>query len=371
MKVPYFDYPLIFKSHEREHMDIIHSTLSRGAYIMGEDIERFEENLARFTGSRFAVGMGNCTDALLLALHAAGVGPGDEVVSVSHTFVATIEVIKFLGATPVFIDIAEDHNMDVDKLQAALTPRTKAIVPVQLNGRICTAMERLVDIAKGRGITVIEDAAQSLGATLNGRGGGTFGLAGCFSFYPAKLLGAFGDAGAAITDNEGFARALRRLRDHGRENTKTNVAGWGLNSRLDNLHAALLDFKLGLLPAALGERRAIARRYHDGLSNIEALRLPPPPVDGDRYDVFQNYEVEATRRDDLAAHLGRAGIGAIMPWGGKGVHQIEALDMGGANLPRTEKFFAQAIMLPIYPGLKDEQVEYIINSIRDFYRIEP
>jgi len=366
-KVSFFDYPLQFKAYQAEYIEIIEDVLSRGQYILGEDLKRFEENLAEFVGTRFAIGVNNATEALLLSLYAAGVGPGDEVISVSHTFVATIEVIKFLGAKPVLIDISDDHNMNIELVEDAITDKTKAVIPVHLNGRICDKMDKLLEIAKKYHLIIIEDAAQALGAKYKGKGAGTFGMAGCFSFYPAKLLGAFGDAGAIVTDNEEFVEKIRRIRNHGRVGTE--VTCWGLNSRLDNLHAAILDYKLKLLPNWLERRREIASIYHKELSEVEELRLPPPPVeDGDHYDVFQNYEIEAEKRDELMQFLREEkGIEVVIQWGGKAVHQFEALGLTHFKLPRTEKFFKKALLLPLYPDLKNEQVRYVAQSIKEFY----
>jgi len=367
-KVRFFDYPMQFKIHEKEYMKIIKDTLSKGEYILGEDLNRFEENLANFVGTKHAVGVGNCTDALLLSLYAAGIGLGDEVITISHTFVATVEVIKFLGAIPVFVDITDDHNMNVDLVEAAITQKTKAVVPVQLNGRICTKMDKLVDIAIKRNIILIEDSAQALGAQYKGKSAGTFGLSGCFSFYPAKLLGAFGDAGAIVTDNSEFADKVRMLRNHGR-GKGTDINLWGLNCRMDNVHAAILDFKLKQLPDWIKMRREIATMYHNQLSSIKELKLPPPPAEnGEHYDVFQNYEIEAERRDNLIAFLKENGIEVVVQWGGKAVHQFEALGLNHISLIRTEQLFRKALMLPMYTELKDEQVRYVISLIQEFYR---
>ncbi|MEF9427291.1 MAG: DegT/DnrJ/EryC1/StrS family aminotransferase, partial [Candidatus Mariimomonas ferrooxydans] len=273
LKIKYFNYPLLFKGYEKEYIKIINDTLSRGAYILGEDLKTFEENLAKFLGCKFAIGVSNCTDAMLLSLIAAGLKPGDEVISVSHTFVATIEVITFLRAKPVFVDIADDHNMDVDLVEAAVTPRTKAIMPVHLNGTITKNMNKLLTIARKHNLIIIEDAAQSLGAKYKGKSAGTFGLAGCFSFYPAKLLGAFGDAGGIVTDNPEFAEKIKMLRNHGR-GKDSNINLWGLNCRMDNLHAAVLNFKLNKLPHWIVRRRNIAKMYYDKLSAIKELKLP-------------------------------------------------------------------------------------------------
>ena len=366
-KVRYFNYPLLFKVHEQEYMKTIQDTLTRGAYILGDDLRSFEENLAKFTGSRYAIGVGNCTDALLLSLYAAGVGPGDEVISVSHTFVATIEVIKFLGAKPVFVDIADDHNMNMDLIESAITPKTKAVVPVHLNGRICANMEKLRIISERHNLVIIEDAAQSIGGLYKGKGAGTFGLAGCFSFYPAKILGTFGDAGAIVTDDAEFAEKVRMLRNHGRGNN-TEINLWGLNCRMDNLHAAILDHKLEYLPEWIDRRREIAKMYNDELSEIEELCLPLPPKDsGDYYDVFQNYEMEAERQDVLVDYLKENGVEVMRPWGGKGAHQFEALGYSHVKLPRTEDLFRKALMLPMYPELDNEQIIYTCGIIKDFY----
>lgn len=366
LKVRFFDYPLQFKAHEEEYLGIIKDTFSRGAFILGAELERFEEGLAGFTGARFAVGVGNCTDALLLSLHAAGIGPGDEVISVSHTFAATIEVIKFLGARPVLIDIAEDHNMDVNLVEAAVTGKTKAIVPVHLNGAITKGMDRLRDIAERHNLKIIEDAAQSLGATFRGKGAGTFGLAGCFSFYPAKLLGAFGDAGAIITDDAELAKKLKMLRNHGRAEG-AYINQWGLNCRMDNIHAAILECKLKKLPLWIKRRRQIAGLYHAGLSGIDGLKLPAhPDKDRDYFDVFQNYEVEAHDRDNLIGHLREKGIQTSLPWGGHAVHQFKGLGLS-FSLKRTEGLFKNALMLPLYPELNDEQINHVIESIQGFY----
>ncbi len=368
LKVRFFDYPLQFKKYEKKYMEVIKRTFEKGAYILGEDLEVFEKNLAKFVGAKYAIGVGNCTDALLLSLLAAGIGPGDEVISVSHTFIATIEVIKFVGATPVFVDISDDHNMNVDLVEAVITPRTKAVFPVSLNGRICGNIDKLVKIAKRHNLLVIEDAAQSLGAIYKGKGAGTFGLAGCFSFYPAKLLGSFGDAGAVVTDDKKFAEKVRMLRNHGK-GEGADIKLWGLNCRMDNVHAAILNFKLKKLPEWIKRRRKIAKIYNDELSDIKELKLPPTSAEhDDHYDVFQNYEIEGERRDELVTYLKSKGIEVSLPWGGKGVHQFNALGLAKVRLSRTEELFKKVMMLPLYPEIKKEHVKYVIDYIHKFYK---
>jgi len=366
-KVQYIDYPKHFKKMEREFMDAIHTILSRGDLILRQQLRDFEANLARFIGTQHAVGVSNCTDALHLSLRAVGVGPGDEVITVSHTFVATVEVIIHVGAKPILIDIAEDHNMNIELIESAITPKTKAIIPVHLNGRLCD-MEKIMGIAKKHNLVVIEDSAQALGASFKGTKGGAFGDIGCFSFYPAKLLGAFGDAGAVVTNSKDIADKIRLLRDHGR-GKGGEIEVWGFNCRLDNLQAAILDLKLEKIPEWIIRRRKIANIYHQGLSGILQLKLPPPPVDNGAYfDVFQNYEIEAEKRDELKFYLMDKGIETMLSWSGKGVHQFKPLGLTHFKLPRTEKTFERVLMLPMYPELTNEKVEYVIDVIKSFYK---
>lgn len=365
-KVKYIDYPAHFRKMEKEFMDTIHTVLSRGDLMLRQQLRDFEDNLARFVGTRYAVGLSNCTDALHLSLKAAGIGFGNEVITVSHTFVATVEVIKHVRATPIFIDIGDDHNMNVELLERAITPKTKAVIPVHLNGRLCN-MKKLIDITKRHNLIVIEDSAQALGASFEGIKGGAWGLTGCFSFYPAKLLGAFGDAGAVVTNSQGIADRIRLLRDHGR-GKNNEIELWGFNCRLDNLQAALLDVKLKVVPEWISRRREIASIYDQRFSDIKEIQLPPPPSNtGPFFDVFQNYEIEAERKNELKTYLAERGIETMLPWGGKGVHQFKALGLAGFQLPRTEKLFERAIMLPMHPDLTDEHVKYVINNVKEFY----
>jgi len=367
-KVPYINYPQQYEKTRTELLELIDSTLSAGDVMLRHQLHDFEANLAAFVGTQHAVGMGNCTDALHLSLLAAGVGPGDEVITVSHTMVATASAIHHSGADLSLVDIGDDHNMDMDALEKAITPRTKAVMPVHLNGRVCD-MGRLMALADKHGFAVIEDAAQALGGSFNGINAGSFGLAGCFSFYPAKLLGTYGDGGAVTTNDSDMLYRLELLRNHGR--TEDNdVAFWSFNSRLDNLHAAILDFKLKLLPEWIDRRRAVAQQYHSILSGLSQLLLPPPPVkEGPYYDVFQNYEIEAESRDELAKHLNEQGIETMLPWGGKAVHQFKGLGLGRFTdtLPRTELAFSRMLMIPMHCELSDDQVEYVGHTIRNFY----
>ena len=365
-KVKYIDYPTQYRKLRDEVLRLIDETLASGDVMLRHQLREFETHFAEFVGTCYAVGVGNCTDALRLSLYAAGVGPGDEVITVSHTMVATVAAIYHTGATPVLVDIGDDHNMDPDAVETAITPRTKAIIPVHLNGRVCD-MERLMAIAEQHGLIIIEDAAQALGASFKGTRAGAFGLAGCFSFYPAKLLGAYGDGGAVVTNSEEMAQKIRLLRNHGRT-ADGDVAFWSFNSRLDNLQAGILDLKLKHVSGWIKRRREIASLYHEHLCGIKQLRLPPPPAsDGPYFDVFQNYEIEGDDRDQLRAYLHEQGIETMTPWGGKGVHQFKALGLSHFRLPRTELMFQRALMLPMHCELTDEQVLYVAQCIRRFY----
>ena len=366
-KVRYVDYPAQFKRMEEEIMGTIRQVLSQGDLMLRQQLRDFEANLAAFVGTKYAVGVSNCTDGLHLALRAAGIGPGDEVITVSHTFVATAAAIHHVGAKAVLVDIGDDHNMNVDLVEKEITARTKAIMPVHLNGRACD-MGRLMPLAQERGLLVIEDAAQALGALYGGKRAGSFGLAACFSFYPAKLLGAFGDAGAVVTDDRGLAEKVRLLRDHGRT-PDGDIACWSFNCRMDNLQAALLDLKLKRVPEWIRCRRELARTYHETLSSIAQVLLPPPPCEtGPYFDVFQNYEIEAEDRDRLVAHLKANGVEVMLPWGGRGVHQFPSLGLTRYSLPRTDQMFRGALMLPMHTELTNDQVTCVANTIREFYR---
>ncbi len=366
-KVRYVDYPKQFMNFEREYLEITWEVLSKGDLVLREQLSTFESNLASFCGTKYAIGVSNCTDALYLSLYAAGIRPGDEVITVSHTFVATVAAIHHLGARPVLVDVSDDHNMNIDLVEQVITNKTKAIIPVHLNGRICSNLDKLVEIADKYNLFIIEDAAQALGASYKDKKAGSFGLAGCFSFYPAKLLGAFGDGGAVVTDSEEFAHMMKLLRNHGR-GYGNEILRWGFNCRMDNLHAAILDFKLKQLPQWIERRREIASMYNELLSEVENLRLPPPPQDdGIHHDVFQNYEIEAEMRNDLVQYLNNKGIEVMLSWGGKGVHQFTALGLNNYDLPRTEELFDRVLMVPMYPELENREVEYVANAIRGFY----
>jgi dTDP-4-amino-4,6-dideoxygalactose transaminase len=365
-KVPFFNYPALFKSQEKEILDTMYDVMNRGAYILQKDLVEFENNLKNFLKVKHAFGVADGTNALILALRAAGIGKGDEVILCSHTYIATAAAPHFVEATPVLVECGPDHMIDPGAVEKAVTGKTKVIMPTQLNGRTCD-MDALQEIADRHGLLIIEDAAQGLGSKFKGKNAGTFGAAGTFSFYPAKVLGCFGDGGAVVTNDDKMARQLSLLRDHGRDE-KGEVVTWGTNCRLDNLQAAILNLKLKTFDKDIARRREIAGMYNKALKDIPDLALPPAPdEDKKHFDVYQNYELESGRRDELKAYLAEKGVGTIIQWGGKAVHQFKGLGFDDVRLPVVEKMTSRFLMLPIHTALTDEDVGYVCDCIKDFY----
>lgn len=363
--IPFFNYRGAFSAREDEFVSIIRDIIRRGAFIQQRDLAEFEEALARYLGVPYAFGVGNATDGLVIALKAAGLQPGDEVIFPSHTMVASAASIAHVGGVPVPVDCGVDHLIDPHSIRSALTERTRAIMPVQLNGRTCD-MEAIDWIARENDLIIIEDAAQALGSKFRGKPAGTFGVAAAFSFYPAKILGCFGDGGAVVTSDPEVARRVKLLRDHGR-NDDGEVEMWGFNSRLDNMQAAILHAQFRDYDEIIARRRSIARLYGTLLSGIPELSLPPAPdSDSDHFDVFQNYEIEADRRDELRGFLSENGVGTIIQWGGTPVHQFKRLGFD-VSLPATERLFERCLMLPMNMMVTDDEVAYIAELIRDFY----
>ena len=365
-KVPFVNYPEHYRRIWNEVLDAITEALSNGDLILRDQLRQFEENIASFVGVKYAVGVNSGTDALFLSLKAAGVGPEDEVITVAHTFVATVSVIVQCGAKPILVDVGDDMNMDVNQVEKVITPKTKAIIPVYLNGRMCD-MEKLTEIANNHDLLIIEDAAQALEAKFDGKRAGSFGLTGCFSFYPAKMLGAAGDGGIVVTNDEEIAEKIRLLRDHGYQRSTGEMLCYGYNSRLDNLQAAILDVKLKHLPEWIDRRRELASLYHQGLSDLPNLKLPPPSQLGNQFfDVYQNYVIRTKERDRLVVHLRESGIEILISWS-KPMHHHEALGLMHFHLPKTEQISNEVLSLPMYPELSNKHVGYVIESARRFY----
>ncbi|MGE0160034.1 MAG: DegT/DnrJ/EryC1/StrS family aminotransferase [Gemmatimonadales bacterium] len=364
-QIPFFPYAQLFKADETGLLEVMREVCARGAYILQSDCRDFETELARYMGVRHVLGVANGTDAIILGLRAAGIGPGDEVILPSHTYIASAAAIHWVGATPVLAECGTDHMLDPNDISPRITSRTRAIMPVHINGRTCD-MDAITTVAEDHGLMIVEDAAQGLGSRFKGRSAGTFGVFGTISFYPAKLLGCFGDGGAIVTNDDEVATRLALLRDHGRD-AQGRVVAWGYNSRLDNLQAAILRHKLRSFPSEVARRRSIAASYEAGLRSCSALHLPPPPSEtSDHFDVFQNYEIEADDRDGLKKHLESLGIRTLIQWSGTPVHGFSELGFT-QRLPRTDKIFQRCLMLPMNTALTDDEVDYIIEGVRAFY----
>jgi dTDP-4-amino-4,6-dideoxygalactose transaminase len=357
---PDVHYGLIKQEIDRAIQDV----LARGDLVYRSQLMEFERNLAAFVGTRYTVGVGSGFHALHLSLIAAGVGPGDEVIVPAHTFVASISAIVHTGAKPVLVDVAEDYNVNVDEVERAITPKTKALMPVHLNGRACN-MDRLMAIAARHDLVVIEDAAQALGATFRGKKAGSFGLTGCFSFYPFKVLGAYGDAGAVTTDNEEVAIKIARLRYNGEDRQTGEYHHHGFSCLMDNLQAAILDVKLRHLTKWLDRRQQVGKMYRDGLSAVGDLRLPHF-MGSEYHDIYQNYVVRTKHRDRLVNHLRNSGVEVLIHWP-KPLWEHEGLQLATHNLPETDAICHEVLSLPMNAEISDEGVTYVIKSIRDFY----
>lgn len=364
--VPFFNYPRAYLDDREDILKIFDDVGRRGAFIMQQDLRDFEAALATYTGAKHAVGVANATDGLELAWMAIGLRPGDEVICCSHTMLATAASIKTAGGVPVPVELGEDNLIDPDAIEDAINPRTVGIMPTQLNGRTCN-MDQIMAIANKHRLFVVEDAAQALGSRYKGKHAGTFGQAAAISFFPAKVLGCLGDGGAVITNDYGIYDKVFQLHDHGRD-ADGEIKSWGRNSRLDNLQAAILNHRLTSYESVIARRRAIAAIYQERLGDLEELKLPPAPnANLDHFDIYQNYELQADRRDELKEYLRINGIGTLIQWGGKAVHQWERLGFT-VKLPKVERFFERCIMFPMNFFLSDDDVHYVCDQVRTFYR---
>jgi len=363
-RVPFVDPRKHYQLLKAEMDGAIFSCLERGQLIYRQELRDFEEHFAKFVGTKYAVGLNSGYHALYFALRGAGIGPGDEVITVAHTFVATVSAIVHCGATPVLIDVRGDYNMDPDLIEPALTEKTRAILPVYLNGRVCE-MDRIMAIAEKHGLAVIEDSAQAIGATFDGQQAGSFGAAGCFSFYPFKILGGFGDGGAVTTNDPGIARMASLLRYNGEDRETGEYHHHGYTALLDNVQAAVLDVKLRHLPDWIAHRREIAEMYRQRLAGVGDLGLPH--FEDDRcFDIYQNYVIRTARRDALRAHLTENGVETLVHWP-KPMWEHKALELAPPPLPETESICQQVISLPMSAETTPEHVEIASQCVRDFF----
>jgi len=363
-KVRFVNYPRQYQQHKKEFDGVFEEIMSGGDFILRRHVEEFEKRIAEYVGTKYAIGVNTGTDALYLSARALGFGPSDEVITVAHTFVATVGAIVQCGATPVLVDVTDDFNIDVNQIEAAITSKTKGIIPVHLNGHACN-MDKIMKIAQAHDLKVIEDAAQALGAKFKGKRCASFGDTGIFSFYPAKVLGTAGDGGMVCTNDDGLARKIRALRDNGRVESVDVVECFGWCTRLDNLHAALLNMKFNYFEQWVKRRREVAKMYDEGLSDIPEV-IRPPISKSDYFDVYQNYVIRTEQRDKLVAHLQKSGIEVLVSWRVP-MHKQKTLGLDRFKLPMTERISAEVISLPMYPELTDEEVEFVMEAVKNFF----
>ena len=365
MKIPFGDLSRQYKKYKKEFDGIVSGVFTKGNFILGENLSRFETNFADYLDAKYAVGVGSATEALFLALKAIDIKNGDEVITVANTAVPTVSAIDFAGAIPVFVDIEEDsYNINSDLIKDRITSRTKAIIPVHLYGNPCN-MDKIMQIAQRYNLGVIEDCAQAHGAEYEGKKVGTFGDLSAFSFYPSKNLGANGDAGMVSTNNDELAEKVRLLRNYGFKNRYNSVIR-GFNSRLDEIQAALLDFKLTKLDEWNLRRKQIAHRY---INELDGLPIILPSYSSGNIHVFHLFVIRVAQRDKLMEFLLNEGISTIIHYPIP-IHLQPAykyLNYEKGILPVTEKLTEEIVSLPIFPDLEDDEVEYVIKSIKKFY----
>lgn len=362
--IPFFDYKKLYSSHKKDLDKIFSDTASKGKFILQNDLINFEKKLSKKLDC-YVVGVNNATDAMQLFLKASEIKKNTDILISSHTMIATASAIKFVGCNPVPVDIGEDHLMCPRSLEKNITKKTSAIMPTQLNGRVCD-MEKISKIAKQNNLLLFEDSAQALGAKFKNKFAGTFGLAGCISFYPAKTLGCFGDGGAVLTKSKNIYKKVKKMRDHGRSNS-FDVDLWGYNSRLDNIQAAFLNYFLKKYDSTIIKRRKLAKIYFQKLCNNRYLTLPPKPCDHkDNYDIFQNFEIRANKRDLLRDFLKKNKIGTIIQWGGYAIHDFKKLGFK-KKLSFTEMVMNSSLMLPMNQFLSEQDVIYVCDKINEFY----
>lgn len=352
-----------FQMYQAEYEAAALRVLRSGWYVLGNEVSTFEKAFAAYTGRRYCVGLNSGLDALILSVRALGIGAGDEVVVQANTYIATVLGITENGAVPVFVEPDEYYNIDAAKIEAAITDKTKAVLVTHLYGQ-ASNMAPIVELARKYHLELIEDCAQSHGACFDGQMTGTFGRAGCFSFYPTKNLGAFGDAGAVVTDDEAFADKLRMMRNYGSKVRYHNEIE-GVNSRLDEMQAALLRVKLGHLSALNQERKVLAQRYDEGIVNP---RIVLPKLRAKAESIYHQYVIRCTDRDALQAYLAKQDIQTQIhyPTPPHLAACYEHLGCHKGDYPIAEQYADQVLSLPIYTGMTREEQQYVIDRLNAF-----
>jgi len=364
-KVPFVDPSRVYNKLKEKLDSAYFEVMSRGDLIDRGQLKSFESNLATFVGTKYAVGLNSGYDALHLSLRALNIKQGDEVIVPAHTFVATCSAVVNVGATPVLVDVTRDFNIDVDKIEEVISEKTKAIIPVHLSGWMAD-MPGILKIAEKYNLKVVEDACQSLGSGINGIGAGAWGNTGCFSFFPFKILGGYGDGGAITTNDESIAIFARRMRYNGEDRETGEYFGHGFTCLLDNLQAAFLNIKLDYLPESIKRRKYIASCYKEALSGFPDLFLPHYNRSGFDH-VYQNYTLRSKQGSEFSEYLKNNGVEVLTQFR-KPYYKHEALNLMDRGFPETEALSREVCSLPMSVELTDEEIKYVIDTVRSFYK---
>ncbi|MBA3870063.1 MAG: DegT/DnrJ/EryC1/StrS family aminotransferase [Anaerolineae bacterium] len=363
--IPVEDLKRQWQQIEPEIMEAVRRVLPTGKYTLGPELAAFESEFAQYVGTTYSIGISSGTAALHLGLAACGVGPGDEVITVPNTYVATVFAISYCGATPIFVDVEPDtFNMNTEQIEAKITSRTRAILPVHLYGQVSN-IEAIVEIARKHNLKVVEDCAHTHGATHHGRFAGSFGDVGCFSFYPTKVMGAFGDGGMCTTSDPAINEKIRQLRYMG-QRTKYNHEIVGFQERLDELQAAMLRVKLRYLDEWVKQRQRVAAIYDEMLTG---LPVQIPVVASGNEHAYYLYTIKADRRDELKQYLLDHSIGCyiVYPYLVPETGAYQSLGVGRTGIPQAAQDVDKILSLPMFPELLDEEAIQVCNTIRAFY----
>lgn len=365
MKVPYIHLGQQHAPIKQEILKSVEALLDNGNYILGEEVSTFEKRFAALCQTKYALGIGNGTDTMILSMRALGIGVGDEVITAPNSYLASASSIALAGATPVFADVREDYNIDPAQIEKAITKKTKAIIPVHLTGRPAD-LDAILAIAKKHNLHVIEDCAQAVGARYKNKSVGSFGITGSFSLHPLKNLGACGDGGVITTNDDKLFSYLSKARTHG-HSSRDEVDFWSFNSRLDNLQAAILNVKFNSLEKWNNRRREIAERYWNGL---QQLPMYVPKDKEYEHSVYHTFIIQTDKRDALMTYLREQGVDTKIHYPVP-IHLQKAAAYLGykkGDFPVTEKQCETILSLPVFPQLDNEQVDYVIEKINSFYK---
>ena len=372
-KIPYIDFGRQFKKQKTLHLSNFKKIMTNGDFVLRDEVVKFENKISKLLKVKYVVSVNSCTDALLLALTGIGLKKNSEIITVAHTYVATLAAIKHVGFKPVLADISEDFNIDPKKIEKLITKKTKAILPVHLYGHSCE-MDKIMNIAKKYNLKVIEDCAQSFGAKYKNKFVGTFGEIGCFSLHPLKSLGAAGDGGFIVTGNKSLYEKFLRLRNHGQGRRKNgkylksryDIDYFGFCTRLDNLQAAIVNTKLKILNKNIKLRNSLAKKYNNKFKDLPIV-LPKIYNQNQYLDVFNSYVIRTKKQFQLFKYLRDKGIEVLINWP-KPLYKHKGLKLNNFKLRNNEKICKEIISLPIYPEMQKTEFDYIVKKIINFFK---